>query len=451
MTSSHKTSFRKAFALLSALLLGSTGLTAAAVAGEHDGQQLYPLFSYRTGPYASSGIPVWAGIRDYITYVNKTQGGVDGVKVFVQECETAYTIERAFECYERYKNGYDGATVAFIVGTSSGFDAAVSEKLRADKIALTTPGGGREDAVDGSVFPYQFPLLFDYWTEASIVIEYIAKQLGGYDKLKGQKIATLYHDSGYGRDTIEPLAILAKKYGFEDIEIPVPHPGEQQQAQWQQIKQQGADWVFFRAWGVMTPVGIKTAARVGFPADHIIGDIWSGSEEDVRPAGAAAKNYLAVSLFPSGSGFKISQAIKKDVIDAGKGDLKDPSKFGSVYYDAGLVAGIIYVEALRVGHKKFGNRPLTTQEGQWALEHLDITAQRIEEIGATGLLSPLKVTPNDHEGNPAAKIVQWDGNEWQAKTDWLNGDRALFHDAIYAKAAAYAKEKDLPPRDPPTD
>jgi branched-chain amino acid transport system substrate-binding protein len=445
------TRFRKTLALFGALLLGSTSLAISARAGEHDGQQLYPLLSYRTGPYASSGIPQWAGIRDYLTYVNDVQGGVDGVKVFVQECETAYTLERGFECYERYKNGYDGAPVAILMGTSSGFDVAASEKIRADKVPLVTNAGGREDAVDGSVFPYQFPLLFDYWTESSIVIDYIAKQLGGYDKLKGQKIATVYHDSGYGRDTIEPLATLAKKYGFEDIEIPVPHPGEQQQAQWQQIKQAGVDWVFFRAWGVMTPVGIKTAARVGFPADHIIGDIWSGSEEDVRPAGAAANGYLAVSVFPSGTDFKVSQILKKDVLDAGKGDLKDQSKFGSVYYNAGVVTAIIYTEALRAGHKKFGNHPLTSEQGQWALEHLDITPQRIEELGATGLLSPLKVTPSDHEGNPAAKIVQWDGKDWQAKTDWLNGDRGLFHDAIYAKAAAYAKEKSLPPREASTN
>jgi branched-chain amino acid transport system substrate-binding protein len=445
------TRFRKTLALFGALLLGSTSLAISARAGEHDGQQLYPLLSYRTGPYASSGIPQWAGIRDYITYVNDVQGGVDGVKIFVQECETAYTLERGFECYERYKNGYDGAPVAILMGTSSGFDVAASERIRADKVPLVTNAGGREDAVDGSVFPYQFPLLFDYWTESSIVIDYIAKQLGGYDKLKGQKIATVYHDSGYGRDTIEPLATLAKKYGFEDIEIPVPHPGEQQQAQWQQIKQQGVDWVFFRAWGVMTPVGIKTAARVGFPADHIIGDIWSGSEEDVRPAGAAANGYLAVSVFPSGTDFKVSQILKKDVLDAGKGDLKDQSKFGSVYYNAGLVTAIIYTEALRAGHKKFGNHPLTSEQGQWALEHLDITPERIEELGATGLLSPLKVTSSDHEGNPAAKIVQWDGKDWHAKTDWLNGDRALFHDAIYAKAAAYAKEKSLPPREASTN
>ena len=438
-------------ALLGAFLLATSSLAGPpARAAEHDGEQLYPLSSYRTGPYAPSGIPQWGGIRDYITYIND-KGGVDGVKIFVQECETAYTVERAFECYERYKNGYAGAPVAALFTTSSGFDAAVSEKARADKLPVVSVAGGREDAVDGGVFPYQFPLLFDYWTEASIVVDYVAKQVGGYDKLKGVKIATLYHDSGYGRDTIEALATLSKKYGFEDIEIPVPHPGEQQQAQWQQIKQAGADWVFLRAWGVMSPVAIKTAARVGFPADHIIGDIWTGSEEDVRPAGAAAKGYLAVSVFPPGTEFNISRELKTNVIDVGKSDLKDTSKFGSVYYNAGLVAAIIYVETLRTGHQKFGNRPLTAAEGQWALEHLDITPARIEEIGATGLLSPLKVTSQDHEGEPAAKIQQWDGTAWHPLTDWLHGDRALFHDAIFAKAAAYAKEKSLPARDAATN
>jgi branched-chain amino acid transport system substrate-binding protein len=434
-------------AIFGALLLGASSLSShAARAAAHDGEQLYPLSSYRTGPYAPSGIPQWGGIRDYINYVN-SKGGVDGVKIFVQECETAYTVERAFECYERFKNGYQGAPVAVLVTTSSGFDAAISDKARADKMPIVSVAGGREDAVDGSVFPYQFPLLFDYWTESSIVIDYIAKQVGGYDKLKGLKIATVYHDSGYGRDTIQPLAMLAKKYGFVDIQIPVPDPGEQQQAQWQQIKQAGVDWVFLRAWGVMTPVAIKTAARVGFPANHIIGDIWSGSEEDVKPAGAAAKNYLAVSVFPPGTDFKISQVLKKEIIDTGKSDLRDTSKFGSVYYNAGVVTAIIYTEILRTGHKKFGNRPLTTAEGQWALEHLDITPKRIAELGATGLVSPLTVTAADHEGNPAAKIQQWDGKHWTALTGWEHGDRSLFHDAIFAKAAAYAKEKNLPARD----
>lgn len=435
----------KTLALATSALIAVSTFTAPVRADEATGQQLFPLFSYRTGPYAPSGIPQWAGYRDYFNYIND-KGGVNGVKIFVQECETAYTLERAFECYERYKNGYAGAPVAALFTTSSGFDAAISDKARIDQLPIVSVAGGRADAVDGNVFPYQFPLLFDYWTEASIVVEYIAKEAGGYDKLKGLKIATLYHDSGYGRETIDPMAILAKKYGFEDIQIPVPHPGEQQQAQWQQIKRAGVDWVFFRAWGVMSPVGLKTAARVGFPANRIIGDIWTGSEEDARPAGAAAKNYLAVSVYPSGTDFKVSQEIKKHVIDQGKGDLKDASKFGSVYYNAGLVQAILFTELLRTGQAKFGKRPLTKEEGHWALEHFELTAERIAEIGATGLISPIKITAEDHEGDPAAKIVQWDGTQWNALTDWLKGERPLFKDALYAKAAAYAKEKGIPPR-----
>ncbi len=423
------------------------GLGAGGAAAEdHSKEQFYPLFTYRTGPYAPSGIPFLGGNRDYLRYVNEVEGGVDGVKIYIQECETAYTIERGIECYERYKNGYEGAPTAAIFSHSSGLDIALTEKARADKISVVTPGGGQSVAIDGRVFQYMFPLVFDYWSEAQIIVDYLAKVHGGYDKLKGVKIATLYHDSGYGRETIEPLKILSEKYGFVDIQIPVPHPGDQQQAQWQQIKQAGADWVFLRGWGVMNPVAIKTAARVGFSVDHVIGDIWSGSEDDARPAGSVAKGYLSVVAFPPGTDFGVLQKLKTAILDAGKTDLKDKSKFGTVYYNYGVIEAIIFTEALRTGHKKFGNRPLTAAEGQWAFEHLDITKERLEELGATGLLAPLKVTPENHRSQTvSAKIQQWDGKQWVALTDWLTADPALFESILYGKAEAYAKEKGITP------
>jgi branched-chain amino acid transport system substrate-binding protein len=430
------------------IALSASVLASPAQADEGTGQQLYPLFTYRTGPYAPSFIPFGAGNIDYLRYINEVEGGVDGVKILVQECETAYTIERGIECYERYKNGYKGALTAAIYPHSSGLDVALTDKARIDKVAIVSPGGGQNIATAGRVFPYLYPLIFDYWSEAQIIVDYIAKQAGGYDKLKGTKIATLYHDSGYGRDTIEPLGILAKKYGFEDIQIPVPHPGEQQQAQWQQIKRAGADWVFLRGWGVMTPVAIKTAARVGFPANKIIGDIWSGSEDDARPAGDAAKGYLAVSVFPPGVNYPVLETLKKKILDTGKSDLKDKSKFGTVYYNYGVIEAITFVEALRVGHKKFGNRPLTAEEGRWALENLNIDDKRLAELGAKGLISPLKTTPDNHKGESiAAKIIQWDGKGWLTKNDWITADSTLFAPVIKAKAAAYAKEKSIALRD----
>jgi branched-chain amino acid transport system substrate-binding protein len=417
--------------------------TSSKAAGAHEGQQLLPVLTYRTGPYAPSGIPFIGGLLDYIRYVNEVEGGVNGVKIYPAECETAWTIERGIECYERLKHGYDGAPTAFLFPHSSALDSALLDRAREDRVVVTQPGGGQAFALDGRVFPYSFPLLFDYWSEASIIVKYLADQYGGLDKLKGVKLVTLYHDSGYGRDTIEPLKILSDKYGFVDIQIPVPHPGEQQQAQWQRIKQEGADWVFLRGWGVMTPVAIKTAARVGFPADHIIGDIWSGSEDDTRPAGAAAKGFLAASVFPPGTQFPILQTLKAKILDANKSDLKDPTKFGTVYYNFGVIEGIIAVEIIRTGQAKFGNRPLDNEEGRWAVEHLDITPARVEALGAQGLLSPLKVSWTDHEGNAAAKIQQWTGTEWKPLTEWIVGDRSLFIDALQQKAADYAKEKGI--------
>src|SRR5688500_17610804 len=35
-------------------------------------EQLVPLPSYRVGAYASSGIPVWGGFIDYLTYINES-------------------------------------------------------------------------------------------------------------------------------------------------------------------------------------------------------------------------------------------------------------------------------------------------------------------------------------------------------------------------------------------
>jgi branched-chain amino acid transport system substrate-binding protein len=95
--------------------------------------------------------------------------------------------------------------------------------------------------------------MLTFYSEASSLINYIAQREGGFDKLKGKKIATVYHDSAYGRETLGPLKLLAEKYGFENIQIPVADPGNEQSAQWRQIRQLNPDWVFLRTWGCRRP------------------------------------------------------------------------------------------------------------------------------------------------------------------------------------------------------
>ena len=431
---------------LAALALTAACFSAPASAADA-AKQYFPLATFRVGAYASSGIPVWAGEIDYFRYINEVEGGINGVKLFWDECETEWEVEKGVECYERVKAGKNGSPVPIFLPHGDPISKALTEKTVADKIPQVTIAYGRTESIDGRVFPYSFPVLFSFWSEASSAVNYIAEKVGGKDKLKGVKIATLYHDSPYGKETQVPLAFLAKTYGFEDIQIPVPHPGNDQSAQWAKIRQLKPDYVFLRGWGVMTPVAIKTAAKTGFPVDHVIGGIWSGSEEDVRPAGAVGKGYLAVTPFPAGSDFEILKKIREHVLNKGLSDLKDPKSFGSVYYNSGVIEAIIAVEAIRTAQKKFGNRPITGQEGQWGLEHLKLDEARLKEIGADGLVQPLELSIKDHEGGGAGKILQWDGDKWKIVSNgWVKSDRDLLLPLIYERAAAYAKEKGITPR-----
>lgn len=429
------------------LALAATVATAPATLAEEAKQQYFPLATFRVGAYASSGIPVWAGTIDYFRYINEVEGGINGVKLFWDECETEWEVEKGVECYERVKAGRDGSPVPLFLPHGDPISKALTEKSVADKIPLVTTGYGRTEAIDGRVFPYSFTVLFSFWSEASSVVNYIAEIEGGKDKLKGLKIATVYHDSPYGKETQTPLAFLAEKYGFEDIQIPVPHPGNEQSAQWAKIRQLKPDYVFLRGWGVMTPVAIKTAAKTGFPVDHVIGGIWSGSEEDVRPAGAVGKGYKAITPFPAGADFEILKKIKTEILDKGLSDLKDPKSFGSVYYNSGVIEAIIAVEAIRTAQGKFGNRPITGEEGQWGLEHLKLDDARLKQIGAEGLVQPLELSIKDHEGGGAGKVIQWNGESWDIVSNgWVKSDRDLLLPLIYERAAAYAKEKGITPR-----
>ena len=49
-----------------------------------------PLFTYRTGPFAGSGGPIGDGMHDYLGMLNQRDGGIGGVKLVIEECETGY-------------------------------------------------------------------------------------------------------------------------------------------------------------------------------------------------------------------------------------------------------------------------------------------------------------------------------------------------------------------------
>ena len=129
-----------------------------------------PALVYRTGPYAPNGIPFANGFKDYITLINERDGGVNGVKLKYEECETGYNTKVGVECYEKMKS----KNPVTIIPNSTGITYQLIPKTYKDKIPLLTMGYGRTSAAVGSVFPWVFNFPATYWSQATAVVSYIA-------------------------------------------------------------------------------------------------------------------------------------------------------------------------------------------------------------------------------------------------------------------------------------
>ena len=105
-------------------------------------EQFIPLLVYRTGPYAPNGIPVANGYVDYLKMLNARDGGVNGVAITWEECETKYNTKLGVECYEKLKNR--GATGASLVNPySTGITYQLIPKASVDKLPIHSMGYGR--------------------------------------------------------------------------------------------------------------------------------------------------------------------------------------------------------------------------------------------------------------------------------------------------------------------
>ncbi len=427
--------------LIKSLLVGAALLAASSFSWAND--QYVPLLSYRVGPYGSNGTSFFGAMIDYMTLVNM-KGGVNGVKMTWEECETEYNASRGVECYERLKSRNGGATI--VEPVSTGIAYGILDRVGKDKVPMTTLGYGRSDAANGKVFPYVFPLISTYWNQAGAMVVHLGEKAGGMDKLKGKKIVHLYHDSAYGKEPLPVLEAEAAKWGFELIKIPVTPPGNEQQSQWLQIRQANPDYVIMWTFGVMSAVGLKTAQRNGFPREKILGVWWAGSEEDTEPAGEAAKGFSAMSFTTPGE-YPLLDEIRSQLYKNGKGNLKELDRVGNVMYMRGIVAAVLMVEAMRNAQAKFGKgKVITGEQMRWGLENLNVDRARQKELGVEDMFPPVKTSCDDHEGSGAVKVVQWDGKKWVALSkNWLTGDKALVRKLLETSSAAYAKEKGITP------
>ena len=414
--------------LLAGAVLAAPMLVASAAADVY-----FPMFTYRTGPYAPNGTPIANGFRDWYKLLNARDGGIEGVKIQFEECEFGYNTAKGVECYERLKG--KGALV--VAPFSTGVTYKLVPKAPVDKVAILSMGYGMSAAADGRYFPWVFNFPMTYWSQATGIMKYIGGLEGGMAKLKGKKIGFIFLESSYGREPIPVFEALAKRFGYRLNTYSVPGKAMQdQRSQWRKIVRAREDWMIMWGWGAMNSTAIQRASEFGFDVNKFIGVWWSGSETDVVSNGKAAIGYRSATLHGAGSDFGVHKDILKYVYGGDLAKAKE-SNFGEVLYNRTILNALLHTEAVGYAIRKYGKNP-TGEHVREGLENLNLTEARLKELGLEGFTKPFKVSCADHEGNGLLRIQQWDGKKWSMVSDWIEPMRDIVRPLIEKAAVVEA-------------
>lgn len=418
----------------------ATCLTLPSVQAAQAEDSIYvPLFTYRTGPFAGSGTPIADGMHDYLTLLNERDGGIGGVKLIVDECETGYDTKKGLECYESVKPKHP----VMVNPWSTGITLPLIPKAAVDKIPVLSMAYGLSASARGDIFPWIFNPPATYWDGFTQILKYIASQEGGdVEKLKGKKIGYIYLDASFGREPLPLIESLSKELGFEAKLYPVPAADMQNQSsQWLSVRRDRPDYMILYGWGALNSAAVKEAVKTNYPMDKFI-SIWWPSEDDARGGGDKAKGFKTLNWHAVGADFPLLADIQKYVVDAGKSQAtKD--KVGQVLYNRGVYNSMLIAEAIRTAQQVTGNKVVTGEDVRRGLENLNIDEARLKEIGLEGFTQPVKLTCADHNGHFATFVQSWNGSAYEKASDYIAPMNDKVEPLLEADAKAYA-EKNAP-------
>ncbi len=128
---------------------------------------------------------------------------------------------------------------------------------------------------------------------------------------------------------------------------------------------------------------------------------------------------------------------------AGAGD-----QSGTVLYNRGLYAAMLAAEAAKKAQEIHGTTDITPGMMRDGMEALEITEEKMTELGMPGFGPEFTVTCENHGGNALVGVTQWDAaaKEWTLISDFKPTDTEVIQPLIEEDSAAYADENGIEPR-----
>jgi branched-chain amino acid transport system substrate-binding protein len=161
-------------------------------------------------------------------------------------------------------------------------------------------------------------------------------------------------------------------------------------------------------------VAIKELKRAGFPLSHVIGLVWASAEADVEAAGGwpVAEGYHTIQFAGVGDDYPVRHEIAAMYKSEGKEPPKEMAS--TVYYNRGLLTAAIHIEAIRNAIKAKGGGKPTGEDVKKGFE-------AIHGLTLGGLVPPIELSAENHEGGGWVQIFQVKGGKFVKETEWFQG------------------------------
>jgi branched-chain amino acid transport system substrate-binding protein len=180
-----------------------------------------------------------------------------------------------------------------------------------------------------------------------------------------------------------------------------------------------ADFVIGHLFGGAPGVSIKEFKRVGYPLRKVVSLVWGAAEVNIEAGGGfgAAEGYYAMQFAGVGKDYPVLNEIREMYKKEGKPAPKEMDS--TVYYNRGILHVALHIEAIRNALKAKPDGKITGADVKAGFE-------KISNFTLGGLVPPLKITPQDHEGGGLVQIWQVKGGKFEKVTDWF----AAYQDVV---------------------
>ena len=343
------------------------------------------------------------GTRDYLEYLNKSQGGVTKQKFNITFLDGRYRLDEEQKIYRRC---VDQENAVLINGWSTGAVKALRDQINQDKVPFITESFSSE-----VLNPIQYPFIFmagpTYEQQLIIGLRDLAA--------KGGKTVVLMHgDNEYGRG---PVNVVRKSGIVETLKLQLIDTVEFRfdtqdvTAQLLRIKTRNPDLIYVQASTPQVLVILRDAAKVGIPASRFMGNLYNISPTIPEQLGSSANGFRAIQAYAD-FGADIPAMKQIDTYKASGGEVEKKD----LYYMKGWLKGIAIATAVEQTVKKNGGEvPKDLAAFRQATRD---ALEGIKGLDDGGITPPLDFT--SHQGSVQARISEIRDGKYVPTTDWIN-------------------------------